>query len=358
MVLEQGPEGGFPIGTVRGEPATSGLSFSGVIPSDPLRVLDHGARVSEANDWLARHVADPANIARYHAGDTNALSPDLHAEVQRLRELNEEIANANQAPQVKANLESMRLRIVAADRQNEGADSLTRAAARISQFDRVHHIFDFDNTISDYRGVSTHEMFRRKFPASDKAELMLNSCAPDREIFNTLLAAAWQPALRQFPDLFEDAAGLIPIREGVDEYFKYLTESPGAQATILSGSFEPFVRKSMEAIPNAQSVPILAVPIEGPTIASIKKGVVIEGLVAQDPGTAIVYYGDGESDVPSLEAQGQIALFVVLRGSKFHRAVDEAGALHVPFNDFREVRAKMAHIQALAQQHRLDRYSA
>src|SRR3989344_3832210 len=102
----------------------------------------------------------------------------------------------------------------------------------------------------------------------------------------------------------------------------------------------------------------MAVPVEGPTIASIRKGVVIENLVSQDPDTAIVYYGDGESDFAALEAQSEIALFVVLRDSKFHEAVARAGALHVPFDDFTEVRQTMAHIQGLAQNYSLTRNSA
>jgi len=362
MIPEQGPQGGLPVGAASGEGTSfQDYSFNGrpVLSGDHPQAPEHHARVNEANTWLAKNVAHPADIARYHSGDTSALSPGIHAEVQRLQALNDVIIRANQSLRVQANLERMRSLIHAADQQAEGADLHTQVAARLAMFGgRIHHIFDYDNTISDYQGQSTHDMFRTKFPVSEWAELMLTANTPDREIFNTLFAAGWQPAHKQYPELFEGAANLIPIREGADEYFEYLGESSGARATILSGSFEPFVSKSLDRIPHAKGIPVRAVPMNGPTIASIRKGVVIEELVSQYPDEAIIYYGDGESDIPALEAQSQIALFVVLQGCKFHDAVVKEGALHIPFNNFTEVRLKMAHIQGLAQNRFLTRDSA
>lgn len=362
MTREQAPHGGLSVRTASDKAASFpifDLNGRSVVEGGHQYEEHHAARVNSANAWLAEKVAHPADIARYHAGDISALSPHIHAEIQRLQALNDQIVRANQSPRVQANLERMRSLIDTADQQTRGAELYVQVAARLAMFGRnVHHILDYDNTISDYEGQSTHNMFREKFPASNTAEPMLSEHAPDREIFNTLFAAAWQPALEQYPEIFDAAADLIPIRRGADDYFKSLGESPGARATILSGSFEPFVLRSLDRVPHAKAFPVRAVPIAGPTIASIRKGVVIEELVAQDPDTAIIYYGDGESDFAALEAQKEIAMFFVLRDSKFHHAVARAGALHMPFDDFTEVGQHMTRIQNLAQRHFLNLVSA
>lgn len=350
MIPELGSQGGFSIEVRYGGVASNTISvpYRPAFTGDPRTDFDHSAQVEEVNQWLIREVAHPDAIARYyHQGEESALKPKIVDEIARLRGLNRDYILANQNPLAASNIETTRSFIQAADQQTEGLSIIERASARLAKFSKWHHLFDLDNTLTQYDGRSTIQVFRQLFPASKWAEEMLSGCAPDREIFNVLHAASWQPALRNRPDLFEEAATKIPVRSGADEYFGVLKANAGKHdVTILSGSFEPFVRRSLQQIPNADGSTVLAVPVDGPTITSIEKGAVIQQLVARDPGEGIIYYGDGESDITALNARDQIALFFVLRGGSFHRAAAEAGVLHVPFGDFEEVRQTMAAIQA------------
>jgi 2-hydroxy-3-keto-5-methylthiopentenyl-1-phosphate phosphatase len=309
--------------------------------------MEHLRQVVEYNQWLVCEFASPDAVAKYHQGDETALRPELHREIQRQKLLNASLVNGNQDPKEAAKLERTKSLIRAADEQTKSLGPIEQARARFSMFEELHHLFDLDNTLTKYDGRTTHQMFRGIFPASEWAELMLKDHAPDRSIFIPLFVASWQPALRRDPDLFANAATKIPIRPGTNEYFGVLKANPDKhKATILSGSFEPFVRRSLAQIPNADGFRVLSVPVDGPTITSIEKGVVIQNLVAADSEKGLVYYGDGESDIAALKAKDQIALFFALQGGSFHKACIEAGVLHIPFKDFNDVRQTMTAIAA------------
>jgi len=216
-----------------------------------------------------------------------------------------------------------------------------RAAARINKDhfpDGLHVVSDLDNTMTE----GSHYLLQA-IPASAIAEPLL--AQKGREHFPRVFVETWQRALAQYPKLYARGGkeSYAPLRGGVDACFAYLKHI-GAKRSILSANFEPFVKGVLSRIPSVdRNVDVFAVKKDD--IRSTDKGTYLQLLARQNPSRALIYIGDGASDLPSLEAQSVVACYFALEGSVFAQELAKAHIPHFTYRDFHDIQLKLVHMQ-------------
>lgn len=222
---------------------------------------------------------------------------------------------------------------------SQDADMETRVAARLLDLD-LHIVTDLDGTITD-----DPTQYLDKIPGSRIAEPLL--AEKGRDSFAEVHTRVWQPILRDAPTLFEKAGKHAPLRKGVDRFFEYATERELKQ-TVLSANFEPFVHSVITKIPTAEYVSIYAVTAD--SITSTDKGTMIRHLAKTYPKRAVIFIGDGSSDIPSLEAEQYVACYFALEDSSFAKALKERNLPHFTYRDFDDIRLQLSRLDKKAQQ--------
>lgn len=220
--------------------------------------------------------------------------------------------------------------------QNErGAEDMeARVAARLGNLD-PYLVTDLDGTITE-----DPTQYLDKIPGSRIGEPFL--AQKGRDSFAEVHARVWQPLLRDAPTLFEKAGKHAPLRKGVDRFFQYANERELKQ-TVLSANFEPFVHNVITKIPTAEYVSIYAVTAD--SITSTDKGTMIRHLAKTDPKRAVIFIGDGSSDIPSLEAQEYVACYFALENSSFAKALKERNLPHFTYRDFDDIRLQLSRFE-------------
>lgn len=234
-----------------------------------------------------------------------------------------------------------------ADDRTLGSNMDTRVAARVNPFEGTHVVMDYDNTISDNdKPLDFNPLIRTDsldhlvtlIPGSAIAEPMLRDMGRDK--FAEVYASVWQFFLKDEigKRIFWDAGSHVPSREGVNSFFSY-AKNKYFNLTIVSANFEPYVMGGLDRIPEANGVNVFAVKPD--SIISTQKDDLLFHLAQKDPKSAILYVGDGASDLPALEARDVIACYFALEGSKFADALSKNNLPHFTYKNFYAITSKL-----------------
>ncbi len=196
-------------------------------------------------------------------------------------------------------------------------------------------LFTDDEPLADvYQTHKGAASYLRFIPGSALAEILLDKGG--RERFTAVFTGMWREILRQHPQLFQQAGLLAPLRDGVDAFFANRAD---AQTLILSANFQPVVQQIMSRIPSAHGVPILGVTPDD--LTATDKASMIKIIAAQNPDSAIIFAGDGSSDLCVFDDQitrGVLTAVFALNGKSLHRhAQKHPDVTTFAYDDFYDV---------------------
>lgn len=197
-------------------------------------------------------------------------------------------------------------------------------------------LFSDEDPLADvYKTHKGAESYLRFIPGSALAEVLLDKGG--RERFTAVFTGMWREILRQHPQLFQQAGLLAPLRDGVDAFFANHTAD--TQMLVLSANFQPFVEQVMHRIPSARSIPTLGVTPDDLTVTD--KASLIKIIAAQNPDSAVIFVGDGSSDMcvyDDPETRGVLAAVFALNGKSLHKhAQRHPDVITFAYDDFYDV---------------------
>lgn len=230
------------------------------------------------------------------------------------------------------------------DRETQGEGMETRVAQRIALFRGVNVAIDFDGTITrDHkRYIEDNEVI----PGGRHAEPRLKT--EGRSKFSDIYAETWWLLMadKVGVQIFREAAQqayrekLILIREGVGRFFAYAKEI-GAQSIIVSANHEPFVYGVLDQLLNVariEEVEGTAVYAVSPdNMIAIDKATIVRHLALSNPDRALIFIGDGTTDIPALGASELIAASFALKGGDFAEELERRGLPYFSFTTFYDI---------------------
>src|SRR5260221_1806850 len=163
-----------------------------------------------------------------------------------------------------------------------------------------------------------------------------------------------QPYLKSHPELFhEGGRNAVVLRKGVVEFFTSLARKQ-TQRTILSANFKPFIEGGLYDTPLRYDKGLRIIAITHDDISSKDKDTALKLLAADNPNNAIIYIGDGASDMKAAIAfkHHAIAGIFAFKDSDFDRelSTQEPPIPHLTYTDFNEIGIQLQQAQYLAQQ--------
>ncbi len=308
-----------------------GLANLGELANRPLET-----RVNAVNDLLAQHHAihgetldelynREATKLRQGIADFRALNVDTRA----ARLAREEVAS----------------KIQKADRASQGLDMSHRVAARFAEFDgNIQTAFDVDNTIT-----TSGTYLEATIPGSVLAEPMLQERG--RQDFPEVFVRTWRHVLAEDKGadiLYEGGRSHhVQIRKGVDNLFTHL-RNEGIPRKILSANFKPFVDGVLSKTVLGSDPDLQIYTNTVNDISPTDKGAYLQAFAQSDTSRALIYVGDGSSDIPALEARNVVACYFALAGSEFAKALEEEHIPYFSYRDFDEIQLQLVKLQTLA----------
>lgn len=218
----------------------------------------------------------------------------------------------------------------------EDAPMNDKIAARLAEFNGVQIIADVDKTIT------LHDKYLPNIPGSHHAEKEIKE--KGRDIFPEALVRYWREAMIVDPEAFADVGRNAPLRPGVPEFFKRAKES-GVKADVLSANFMPLVEGVLEQIPDAEGANVWAVTHNN--VIATDKGTVLKHNALMDPEKAVIFIGDGNSDIPALEAASTVAVYFALDGSSFAKELEDKKLPYITYRDFNDINVKLEELGVL-----------
>lgn len=219
--------------------------------------------------------------------------------------------------------------------------SMEEHAARRIQGRNLHIVSDFDGTITK----DPEKYLTRLIPGSFVAEEYLHENG--RESFHEIFPIAWAPSLDKDPTTYREGGRQVELREGVNDLFKTMNEK-NAKVTVLSANHYAFVEGGLDQLPDAKDVQVMA--IRPDSILSTEKGGILKFFAAEGgENEALVFIGDGASDLPTLDAKNVVALYFVLEGSTFAKQLEATNATYFTYRDFKDIDVKLREIDAINQ---------
>ena len=160
-----------------------------------------------------------------------------------------------------------------------------------------------------------------------------------REALPLVMARYAKEALVQFEKLYQRVGGVIPLRPGVQEFFK-LTKDMGVPLSILSANFRPIVVGGLGQIPVSNRDHLVALTgLQTNSILAAHKDITAAQRIVSNPDLAQLLFLDGLSDTCSLEgpAENTAAAVFVLENTEFVNVVRSKGLPFFTFRDFHNV---------------------
>lgn len=306
-------------------------------PGDFAR-YDQDVRVAMLNDTIKLYLSKVGEaLTKAEEAEKNRLEKEVQDYRAQVRERHPYAVS-----------ESIKARYAQADAASEGAPMLDRVVARVNQFNSFAAVLDADGTITDPSKESRlpHSIHRRPpgsghkpnyltelIPGSEVAEPMLET-AEGRNAFSKAFVKVWQPLLRDIPVGYYDAGTLAPLRDGVPEFFEY-AHKEGDKIIMLTANFELTGRGILSQIPHTQGIPVIGIT-ENSIIATAKE-IVLFDKAHEEPNKALIYIGDGASDLPALKVKEYIACYFALDGSVLANALQKQGIPHFTYKNFHDV---------------------
>ncbi len=233
---------------------------------------------------------------------------------------------------------SIPVKYIAAEILNKGKNLSMeeRVANRLKQFENFNVISDFDGTITE-----DPTLYLNHIPGSEIAEPAL--AASNRTNFPEVFAGTWQGILKDAPSLFESVGEHITFRRGIKTFLQYLRRG-GNDFTILSANFFPVITAALPKITEDRTRIYAITPDD---ITSTEKDIIIRHEAKNNPEKAIIYIGDGSSDLPAIEAKDYVACYFALEGSSFAKELAKNNLPHFTYKDFNDIQLKLAQLKKL-----------
>jgi len=98
----------------------------------------------------------------------------------------------------------------------------------------------------------------------------------------------------------------------------------------------------LDKIPKAENISVFAVTEN--SIIPTAKGDLLTHLAQADPSKAVIYIGDGASDLPTIQARNLVASYFALDGSEFAKSLEHEDLPYFSYRNFLDIRLKLQKI--------------
>lgn len=261
------------------------------------------------------------------SGDPKSLAPEVLELSQKHRNMLDRFDKFITSPQVQSILEERHEKYKIADQLTQGKTNKERIEERMAQCgDEIELVFDLDNTITDHSKQKKQGMVDPNLLGSAVLDPYIGT---NREYFPEAYSAGWQELVDKYPEVFTEGGMMTKFRDGMPELLEALAKDPKIHVTILSTSFEPFVKEVLNKIPNSEKFSIISITKRN--LLSSGKGDWLKSIAYKNPQRSVFYIGDGKSDIPTLEAQDAVTGYFALEGSTFEEALKNNNVLYLPY---------------------------
>lgn len=318
-------------------------------PATPSRLGDLSLRSHEvALELVGSTIDHHAQAALAHEKATGSLPFSAQECITRLQNgidaFKSHVSNPdNYLPGARENITA---RYRHADTKSLGKTIEERVAARLGAFERRGFAIDVDGTLTtDPAGY-----LETVLPGSQTAERLLKQLG--REEFVKVFSLTWSSILKETPDLFTNGARQtdVVIRDGVEDFFTHVHEEK-SEVQIVSANHWPFVSGVLGKIQTLKDARVWAVDHD--SAVSTEKSYVVDHIAKTDTQTALIYIGDGHSDLSVVNAgpfqtSDVIACYFALEGGTFARELKTKKLPFFTYKSFYDISEKLAEIDALA----------
>jgi len=273
------------------------------------------------------------------SGNPEDLEPGVRESAEKQRERLDRLNRRVNSDKAKEALSKRELKLIEADSEMKGKTPQERLQARMSKFPNgVVYVFDMDNTITDH-SQQVKEMDGLVDPHLLGSKVLDPHIGENREYFPEAYAAGWQQLVKEHPKTFADGGRMATMREGMPDLLDKLSSKENNRVTVLSSNFRPFVDVVMGKIPGSEKFRVLS--LNEKSVVPTSKGDMLKHIALQNPDKALVYVGDGGSDIPTLEASGVVAGYFALEGSSFKQSLDKRGLVNFGYKKGQDIEGIM-----------------
>lgn len=215
--------------------------------------------------------------------------------------------------------------------------------ARLHMFEGgVQIASDVDKTITN------GDSYLSRIPGSIQAENYMAHQDHGRNTFPLVHSRYWSPAL-QHPESrqqFFNVGRSVTIRPGVSELLIQAKEQ-NIPVNLISANFMPFIEGVCSNLP-AETI-TAAYAVKHDDITATDKGTLVKGAAVNEPLKALIYIGDGSSDLPAMDedARKLVGVYFALEGEEFAKKLDEAGLPYYTYRDFNDIKNKLEELGVL-----------
>lgn len=293
------------------------------------RLRDHPTQVEVTNRALEMHLDAAEGVPTYALKESQRLQAEV---ILFQRGLNGE--------EIQKTMDAIAQRYVRADILTLEGSMEEKAAARFAQFERVQVATDADGTLTE----EPNTYLEMLIPGSRPAEKMLKE--QGRENFHLVFPLTWQHGLRTTPGQYRIGGTQAPLRKGVREFFAY-TQEKGIDVDVVTANMGHFVAGILDQIDTAPDELNLWAISENSILAT-DKATVIKNIAVQNPDGAVVFIGDGTTDLPALDAAPIVAVYFALRGSSFagqlKTLAEQGKVVYFEYDTFHDVKKKLQEV--------------
>lgn len=300
--------------------------------------------VSEDKKTLSTAAIRQSNLAPHHQEVALAIAAQYAEMMQQVDSLEKSLHNGLSASGEWIETRQALSDAYVAELEKEvGSDEYKYflAAGRIATTptEAILPVMDFDNTMTDGDAHIKH------LPTKSM-ELLLKQYT--REAFPLLTLITTHRVLMRDTYWFREVGkNQVRFRPGVREFLsqsaKYTKDEQ--LPIILSANYEEVIIGALEQLPQAhEQVAYLAVTTH--SILSTVKDKALQYLARKHNQKAVVFIGDGSSDLPALQAGNNVAFYFALEGCSFEAACKEHGVLYFPYRDFQDIQETLDKIYA------------
>lgn len=228
------------------------------------------------------------------------------------------------------------------DIESIGKSNIERIAARIAAVNKVRFLIDVDGTLTSNPNYYLWETI----PWGAIAEPQIQKEGQEKMI--EIYVKTKLPFLKDAGTMFKEAGQKseeVKIRRGVNNFFAGVN-GPNSEYQIVSANFLPFIQGVLEQVPNAKQAGIKIWSVTERNAIALEKESIIRHVAQSNPDRAVIYIGDGSTDLPALmpKAAELVAGYFALKDSVFEKELKERSIPYLPYEDFDDV---VRHLQYL-----------
>jgi 2-hydroxy-3-keto-5-methylthiopentenyl-1-phosphate phosphatase len=271
---------------------------------------------------------DKSGIRKFsQSGDPAVLEFSVYESAQRQRRCLERLNKYVTSPEVESSIRKRSEIHNKADTLTKNSSYGEQIIGRFNQYSEIQIVCDMDNTITDHSKQPKQGLVDHHLLGSAVFDPHLG---PDRKYFPEVFAAGWQKLVTNYPEVFAHGGKLAVFRDGMPELLEELSQNQNTHVIILTNNFKPYVKQVLSRIPGSEK--FRSISITNNHILSTAKGDVLKVIAHKYPERALVYIGDGSSDIPTLSAKEVVAGYCALKDSSFEKELRQNNLVHVSYN--------------------------